>query len=335
MTPSPAQASAWRSAAASWRPTVAASLCRAAGATAVPSPSASPRSPSRSSRPDQLPAQVGQHCEHPSVLVPRRRDPELRQHAGDMALDRALAQHELLADALVRQPLRHELEHLALARCQLREWIVSGPAPDHARHNFRVEGRPAGRDAANRIDEAAHVSNAVLQQVADAVGAVGEQLHRVVVLGVLREDEHTGVRQLCTDHLRRLETVVLVPRRHPDVDDRYVWLVCAHLAQQVFGIACLADHLDVVLGQEPHDALAQQHSVFGDDYAHGTEILTVVPPPAPLRTSNSPSSAAARSAKPRRPDPWQSAPPRPSSCTSTTKCPSSTTAETVTTDASA
>ena len=32
--------------------------------------------------------------------------------------------------------------------------------------------------------------------------------------------------------------------------------------------------------EQPHDALAQQHRVVGDDYAHGITARTTVPPPA-------------------------------------------------------
>src|SRR5262249_15822502 len=58
-------------------------------------------------------------------------------------------------------------------------------------------------------------------------------------------------------------------RRHADVDDRGVGPGEADGAQQPGGVADLADDLDARVGQHPGDALARDHHVLGDDYAHG------------------------------------------------------------------
>src|SRR3954453_5080583 len=79
-------------------------------------------------------AQVREYSEHAAVLVARGRYAQLGQHAGDVALDRALAEDELLADGLVRHALCHELEHLALARSQVGQWVVP-VTTNHARHD--------------------------------------------------------------------------------------------------------------------------------------------------------------------------------------------------------
>ena len=45
-------------------------------------------------------------------------------------------------------------------------------------------------DPPDRLDEVAHVGHAVLEEIAHAAAAVGEQLRRERLLHVLREDEH-------------------------------------------------------------------------------------------------------------------------------------------------
>ena len=102
--------------------------------------------------------------------------------------------HEPLGDRLVRAALGHQLEHLALARRQLLERIVAAAPADELRDDGRVERRAALGDAAHRRGELVHVGDAVLQQVADALGALAEQLHRVGRLDVLRQDEHARSR---------------------------------------------------------------------------------------------------------------------------------------------
>ena len=82
---------------------------------------------------------------------------------------------------------------------------------------------------------------------------------------------------LGADLQRRAQAVVGVGRRHADVDDRHVGLVRVDLAQQVLGVAGLADHVEAPLLEQPHDPLAQEHRVVGDDYAHGILAVMVVP----------------------------------------------------------
>ena len=82
--------------------------------------------------------------------------------------------------------------------------------------------------------------------------------------------------------MRGAQALVGVRRRHADVDDRDVGLVGAHLAQQLVGVAGLADDVEARVLEQARDARAQQHRVLGEDYAHGISALTVVPPPRGL-----------------------------------------------------
>ena len=52
---------------------------------------------------------------------------------------------------------------------------------------------PCG-DAPDGGGEVVDLGDPVLQQVADAVGALGQQLHRVLRLGVLRQHDHADAR---------------------------------------------------------------------------------------------------------------------------------------------
>src|SRR5437763_766162 len=79
-------------------------------------------------------------------------------------------------------------------------------------------------------------------------------------------------------------------------------LLRACLAQQVLGVARLPDDLDAGLGQQPDQPLTEEDGVLGYDGAHGISAWTTVPAPGALCTPNVPSTAATRSARPRRPE---------------------------------
>ena len=119
-------------------------------------------------------------------------------------------------------PCGHQLEHLPLARRQRRERIVAPPLREQRRDDHRVERRAAVGDPPHRGDELLDVADPVLEQVADAFGRVGEQLHRQPELEVLREHEHADRRMVGADLERRPQPFVGVGRRQPDVDDRDV-----------------------------------------------------------------------------------------------------------------
>ena len=104
-----------------------------------------------------------------------------------------------------------------------------------------------------------------------------QQLERVGLLDVLGEHEHRGVGVLGADPLRRAQALIGVGRRHAHVDHGDVGRVRADLAQQVVGVARLADDLDARLLQQPCDSLTQQHGVVGNHRAH-LVVLRFTPP---------------------------------------------------------
>ena len=106
-----------------------------------------------------------------------------------MLLDGAGGDDERLRDARVGAPLGDQAEHLELARRELGQRTVAGPARvDQRRDDLRVQRRPAVADAPHGLHEGPHLADALLEQVADAAAAVGEQLGGVDRLHVLGQD---------------------------------------------------------------------------------------------------------------------------------------------------
>jgi hypothetical protein len=171
-----------------------------------------------------------------------------------------------------------ELQHLALTRREPLERVALPAAPDELRDDRRVECRAALRDAPHRGRELLHVRDAVLEQVADTLGALRQQLHRVGRLDVLRQHEHAGRGEALADLLGGAQALVGLRRRHADVHHGHVRLVHGDVAQQVLGRPRLRDDLEARLGEQPGDALAEQHRVVREHYAHvGAEPAERVP----------------------------------------------------------
>jgi len=164
--------------------------------------------------------------------------------------------------------LGHAREHVALARRERVERARRATPVEHPRDDLGVERRAALADLPDGVREPARVGDAVLEQVADALRALAEQVDGVGLLGVLGEHEHTRAGQLGADRPRRAQALVGVRRRHPDVGDRHVRSLRADVPQQLVGIARLADDVEAGRLQQVDDPDPQQHRVLGDDHAH-------------------------------------------------------------------
>ncbi|EQD86671.1 hypothetical protein N599_08175 [Saccharopolyspora erythraea D] len=68
------------------------------------------------------------------------------------------------------------------------------PAGEQLGHDLGVHPGAAGGDAAQGVDELVDAGHAVLEQVAHAAAAVGEQLAGVGLLDVLGEHQHPAAR---------------------------------------------------------------------------------------------------------------------------------------------
>src|SRR6266511_2980355 len=213
-----------------------------------------------------LSTQEGEHGEDAPVVLGGRREAELPEDAGDVLLDGALGDDEAFRDRLVRPSLGHQFEYLALARRQIAERVVAPPAADEPRDDRGVERGAALRDSADSRAELVDVGDPILEQIADSLGTLGQELHRVAGFDVLREHEHTRPGVLLADLLRGLQSLVRVRRRHADVDDRDVRPVRAHLEQELLAVARLTDDLEASLLEQPRDPLAQEHRVLGQHH---------------------------------------------------------------------
>ena len=142
---------------------------------------------------------------------------------------------------------------------------------------------PPVSDAPDGVDEVGDVHHAVLQQVADTAVAVGEELGRVGLLDVLRDDEdrRLGDPTTCLDS--GPDALVAERRREPDVDDGDVRLLRRDHAEQRVAVLDRGDHVEAVVPQQPRQPVAQEREVLGDHDAHGSSARTVVGPPVGAR----------------------------------------------------
>jgi hypothetical protein len=111
---------------------------------------------------------------------------------------------------------------------------------------------------------------AVLHDVAPALGSSLEELHRVRRVRDLAEHEHADLRMRLPELGRNLDAFVRAGRRHADVGHDDVGLVLLHGPAERVQILALLDDVDVVLVlEDPRDALAGQVAVIRDQDADG------------------------------------------------------------------
>src|SRR5690348_11251287 len=70
-------------------------------------------------------AQVAQNSQDAAVILGRGRQLQLPEDARHVLLHGALGDHHLLGDRVVGAALGHQLEHLALARAELVERVLT------------------------------------------------------------------------------------------------------------------------------------------------------------------------------------------------------------------
>ena len=162
---------------------------------------------------------------------------------------------------------------------------ASGPsarsAASRLRDDLGVERRAAAVDTAQRRDEVLDVGDAVLEQVAEPLGILGQHPRRDAELDVLGQDHDRDLRVARADRLRRDQALVGVRRRHPDVDDRDVGLGAPSTARSSSSASSTS-----AATSRPHssqqrgDPPADEQVVVRDHDPHGSSAVTVVPAPA-------------------------------------------------------
>ena len=86
----------------------------------------------------------------------------------------------------------------------------------------RVERGAAGGHAADRVGQLAALGHAVLEQVAVARRALGQQRDRVLGVVELRQHHDAGARVPLAHLLGRVDALAAERRRHPDVGDQHL-----------------------------------------------------------------------------------------------------------------
>jgi len=172
---------------------------------------------------------------------------ELGEDRVDVLLHRRLRQRQLRGYPRVPAALRHLAQHVELPRGKpgQRRLAQSHPAADQRVDHLRIDHRAAVRHLAQGRQQLLQVTDAVLEQVGQARGAVLEQLERVGLVGVLRQDHHPDVRVGRPDRVRGVDAfhrglgraVTAAARaargRHPDVRQHRVGPGPAHRVEQL------------------------------------------------------------------------------------------------------
>ena len=181
------------------------------------------------------------------------------------------------AIARLREPLRHQLQHLALALGEPAELVDELVAAEQVADHLGVEHGAAGRDRVERVEQHLDVGHPVLEQVAEAAGVLPGQVGDVAALQRLGEQQDAEPGVALAELERRLGALVRVRRRHPDVDDRDVGCVLVDHGEQLVGVGGPGHDVDPRLGEQVGQAVAQQPGVVGDHDPHGSTASTVVP----------------------------------------------------------
>ena len=143
------------------------------------------------------------------------------EDAGEVLLDRCWADHEGFGDATVGLAFGHRGEHVAFTSAEPVERPVVLAAAEHPRDDLRIQRGPACGDAGDRVDEALDGTHTLLEEIADSLGVVPDQLERVALIVELGEYEHAGLGPPTADLDRRPQTIVSVAGRsgpEPDAD---------------------------------------------------------------------------------------------------------------------
>ena len=197
---------------------------------------------------------------------------QLAEDAADVLLGGTLRDAQQGRDPHVGPPLGHRRQDLALAWGQRVHPIVRAARDHELGDDLRIEGGAAARDPSQGVHELADVGHAVLQQVADAAGAVGEQLGRVLPLDVLAEDEDRRARHAPAGLDRRAQPFVALRRGHPDVDHRHVGSMLHDCLDERRAIADLGHDDAPGVGDEARQPLADEGRILGD---HDPERLGI------------------------------------------------------------
>src|SRR6266545_886639 len=173
-------------------------LCRGSG---IPPPLPYPDSPDARTFSPRCSArvEVDEHGADSPVVRGGDGESELAHDVANVRLDRVRCDEEPVRDAAVGQALGHQGEDLSFPDGQPVERIALAGSADELRDEGRIDDGLARGDALERSDEVADVEHTVLQQIADPLAGAVEKPERVFGLDVLREQQHSDLRETAAD----------------------------------------------------------------------------------------------------------------------------------------
>ena len=192
---------------------------------------------------------------------------QLGEDAVYVLLDCALRDPQLGGDACIGTPLCHQSKNLPLPRAENGQRVVPSARRDKFVHQGRVDHGAAPGDPIQRLCEFFDVGHTTLEQVSDPVTA-GQQLHHVLDLDVRGELQDRDVRKLLPDRARRLQPLLGVRLRHPDVYDDQIRGVRSYEVKEFLGVAGLTGHGKAGALEKARQARTQKHIVVRDDDPH-------------------------------------------------------------------
>jgi hypothetical protein len=192
---------------------------------------------------------------------------ELVEDIADVFLHSGFGDDAGSGDALVGFALCNEGKDFTLTGGELIEWRVRAASTKHAADDLRVERTSPGGDARDGVSEDLDIANAFLKQVANARSAVADEVDRVMLLIVLREQQDAGSGKATSQFKRGLQAVVAPAGWHLDIDDRDLGMMGERLTEEVAGVAGLRSNVKAGFGKQQRDARSEQNVVFADDHA--------------------------------------------------------------------
>ena len=155
--------------------------------------------------------------------------------------------------------------------------------PHEKRDNDGIEHRSASANSPDRVGKLGEVGDSILEEVADALGAVAQEFEGVAGACVVGEHEYTHIREVRPDLPRGPDAPISLGG-HADVDDSDVWFQTGDLVEELGRVRGLAHDVESSLGQQPRHPLPDKDRVVGEHYAHGIAARISVPLPASLTT---------------------------------------------------
>ena len=189
---------------------------------------------------------------------------ELDEHGLDLGVDRLGRQSPRRGDGLDRLALGDHAQELLLGR---RQTAVRGHRSHEGVDDRGVERVAPGGDGADRVDQLVALGDVILQQVAVAGRALGQQRDGVLRVVVLREDHDAGAGMALAHLLGRVDALAVEGRRHPDVGDEDLGLQRGGTLDDLVVVRGHPDDLEVrVPLDQGADTLADDEVVVGQEH---------------------------------------------------------------------